>query len=444
LAEDSKLLTDKDIPFGTLNPMLSRHGPGKSLLDLNSYSFLQSLKSVVKSTYTQDSLSAVTEFKGIVLSVLNPEAFSFFSILNKVALGDKSNILKVVVRVPEIHSHLPLPRSLPDREDYEILALYPVFEGTDVVSPVPGDVVRVTFQNIANQSGPVYLGKVIGEGNIGGNSYSESGGSKSAYNASSVPLGGGKTGFNQAGIEDVGFIGYDRRGTPISQLVIHESISATKEGAIRTLLNAKDKKTGESRPLSVHFIVDTNGSVSQHLPLELAGVHADGNGTDHNIKSIGVEFINLVNVVNSSNYNRTIEDVPWVAGHRYVIPPANQLESCWQLVQRLCSGGNGVLTLQFPACQINGNSATFYWGRWGGSLNANGVMAHCRWGHSDGLYIEHYCLARFLGFSPSEAATVTNNKAQETRERIDTNFGPNFGKKIDSKRTTTITKGKLK
>lgn len=440
MAEDSKLLTDKDIPFGTLNPMLSRHGPGKSLLDLNSYSFLQSLKSVVKSTYTQDSLSAVTEFKGIVLSVLNPEAFSFFSILNKVALGDKSNILKVIVRVPEIHSHLPLPRS---GEDYEILALYPVFEGADVVSPAPGDVVRVTFQNIANQSGPIYLGKVIGEGNIGGNSYSTAGSSKEAYNnASSIPLGGGKTGFNQAGIEDVGFIGYDRRGTPISQLVIHESISATKEGAIRTLLNAKDKKTGESQPLSVHFTVDTNGSVSQHLPLELAGVHADGNGTDHNIKSIGVEFINLVNVVNPDVKNKILEGVPWVDKHKYVVPPGNQLEAAWQLIQRLCNGGNGVLTLQFPACQINGNSATFYWGRWGGSLNANGVMAHCRWGHSDGLYIEHYCLARFLGFSPSEAATVTYNKAFETKEHQE--FNGIFVSTVKSTRTTTITKGKLK
>lgn len=434
MSEQPKLITDKDIPYGTLNPIPSRSNPDRQSLDLNSYSFLQSLKRTVKRSYEHDALSSFTEFKAITLAVLNEETVSsFFSSLNK-TLGIKSDTLKIIAKIPEIHSHLPSPRS---DTDFEILSLYPIFEGHDDVVPSPGDIIRVTFQNIINQSGPIYLGKITGEGNIVGNIYSEPTRSKDLF-VNPVKFGPGTRGFTQPGIEDVGFIGYNRNGQSITQIVLHESVSSSKERTITSLLTSKSKQ-GESMPLSVHFIISPNGIVSQHLPIELAGVHADGNGEGHNIASIGVEIVNLVNVTYTGMKNKILQNVPWVDKHIYVVPPTTQLEATWQLMQKLSSSIGGV---QFPACQINGNSASFTWGRWSGHRNAIGIMAHCRWGHSDALYIEHYCLARHLGFNVEDAATITYIKASQTTDHFDIS-GP-LVKSVRGTRTTTMTLGKLK
>jgi hypothetical protein len=78
-------------------------------------------------------------------------------------------LMQVRVRIPEIHSHLPVPKDLPPRdtpsEDHGITNLYPVFVGQfDSVDggrePVHGSLVWVDFQNRTTFQGPIYLGAV--------------------------------------------------------------------------------------------------------------------------------------------------------------------------------------------------------------------------------------------------------------------------------------------
>ena len=45
------------------------------------------------------------------------------------------------------------------------------------------------------------------------------------------------------------------------------------------------------------------------------------------------------------------------------------------------------------------------------STTLPGIMAHKRWAHSDGVFIEHYVLCRFNDMSQSDAYKVTLERA---------------------------------
>lgn len=183
--------------------------------------------------------------------------------------------------------------------------------------------------------------------------------------------------------------GYSRgKGRAITQVVLHESVTSSREATVRVLA---------ARHLGVHFIVDTDGSVTQHVPVELACAHAEGFGkpSEHNEASIAVEVVNP--------YYGGEHDLhcKWAHKGLYVCPPQIQLEATWQLVR-----GLGV-PLDFPA---NGQRG-FRWGRWWAHEGAVGIMAHKRWAHADGLFVEHYCWARHRGYLPDAAFPLTVSNA---------------------------------
>lgn len=145
--------------------------------------------------------------------------------------------------------------------------------------------------------------------------------------------------------------------------------------------------------LSVHFIVDLDGSVTQHVPIEQAAAHAEGFGkpSEHNESSIAIEVVNP--------YYGGEHDLHCTWAHKglYVCPPQVQLEAVWQTILQL------PVPQVFPANDDRG----FRWGRWWNHEGAVGIMAHHRWAHSDALFVEHYCWARSRGFLPDAAFPLT-------------------------------------
>jgi len=155
----------RDLPFGRLNPMIDNFAPNKGRYNLSDPSFLNSVREGVKDRFTPDVLAGNTEYKAITLKVLPDNAnggtphwlFPAFE-----TLGAKTSLIRVIARIPELHAHLPLPR---DDDDSQILGMYPTFEGASFNGkPNPGQIIRVTYQNIYNLTGPVYLGTLTAEG----------------------------------------------------------------------------------------------------------------------------------------------------------------------------------------------------------------------------------------------------------------------------------------
>lgn len=177
--------------------------------------------------------------------------------------------------------------------------------------------------------------------------------------------------------------GYSRgKGRVITQIVLHESVTNSRDATVKVL---------SARHLGVHFIVDTDGSVTQHVPVELACAHAEGFGkpSEHNEASIAVEVVNPY-------YGGDLA-CSWAHKGKYNAPPQVQLESVWALIR-----GLGV-EIAFPANDDRG----FRWGRWWNHEGAVGIMAHQRWAHADGLFVEHYCWARARGYLPDAAYPLT-------------------------------------
>lgn len=160
------IILDDKIPFGTLNPMnVNQFAPGKADLDVKRYSFLSSLKDIVKERHTPDAFAGVTEYKAIVLKNLNEGQFGTSEIASIFGLNP-GGAVRFIAKIPELHACLPVPKDL---SDVDVLRMYPIFEGAvSLGKPNEGDIVRVTFQNTLKQLNPIYLGPLLGTANISG------------------------------------------------------------------------------------------------------------------------------------------------------------------------------------------------------------------------------------------------------------------------------------
>jgi hypothetical protein len=174
---------------------------------------------------------------------------------------------------------------------------------------------------------------------------------------------------------------YARKG-PITQLVIHESVTTSEPSTVRVL---------QGKGLGVHYSVDRDGTVRQHVPDELAVVHA---GDGHNAPSVAVEIVTPYYVPSNATYRQELEasgsrfiTATWADKGAYVTPPLRQLESAYRLVRHLASKLR--VPYVFPGMTKDG----FQWGRIP-NADVPGIMAHTRWAHSDGAFVEHYIIAR--------------------------------------------------
>ncbi len=114
-------------------------------------------------------------FQGIVLQVIAADPAQR---ITSMLFGRELKLLKLKVRIPELHVSLPIP----SKEEMEAvknntlrtnstIEFYPIFTAQDeeVSKKIPnvGDIVWVTFKNIEQQSGGIYLGTVAGATSIG-------------------------------------------------------------------------------------------------------------------------------------------------------------------------------------------------------------------------------------------------------------------------------------
>jgi len=193
---------------------------------------------------------------------------------------------------------------------------------------------------------------------------------------------------------------WSRNDATVDQVVIHESVTSSRATTVRVL---------EARGLSVHYIVDRVGSVTQHAPLADQCAHAGGK---HNRRSVAVE---VVNRYYGSQGDGGEPDIAAVWAHRgwYILPTIQQCEAVWLLLvdvhERIAT-----IPLTFPGV-IKGS---FAWGRLPLVQRLRvppGIMAHHRTGHADGLFPEHYCVLRALDFSSLAAYRLTVEAASSGR-----------------------------
>lgn len=191
------------------------------------------------------------------------------------------------------------------------------------------------------------------------------------------------------------------RKKPASQIVIHESVSPSRERTISDL---------RGKGLDVHYIVERDGSVTQHVPDNLAAAHA---GNEHNDPSIAIEYVNRYYVPGDPNIQKAlvasgsrIINAKWAHKGAYVVPPQVQLEAGYRLTKLIISR-NRTIPKTFPGTA----GGVFKWGRIA-QHHVPGIMAHARWDHSDGAFPEHYTWLRFRGYSPIDAYVRTLDAAQ--------------------------------
>lgn len=195
---------------------------------------------------------------------------------------------------------------------------------------------------------------------------------------------------------------YPRGKTPIDEIVIHESVTGSRVATLGVL---------QRRSLGVHYIVDRDGSITQHVPLAMACAHAEGFGRPslHNERSVAIEVVNRYYGAAASPGDHVIGAV-WAHKGRYIVPTGVQLEAVWALVQDVAD--DCAVPLVWPGVQrmLKVGPKRFHWGRIK-THEVPGVMAHARWAHADGLFVEHYLLLRSLGHEPGPALQHTIDAA---------------------------------
>ena len=104
------------------------------------------LRTTMLKTYEPDKLSQQTEFNAICLKQLNNSS------------EDGKNIVKIIARVPELHTMIPIPK---DENDFLAMSLYPVYTSANNFNPKvttdsvePGVRMVVSYQNYLNFGGP--------------------------------------------------------------------------------------------------------------------------------------------------------------------------------------------------------------------------------------------------------------------------------------------------
>ena len=273
-------------------------------------------------------------------------------------------------------------------------------------------------------------------------------GAQPAVNLKELPLLANPISGAEAGTE---FTSQGEKRTPedITQIIIHET--AGSRGTVPSKRPNGDPKavaTLEDREpkLSIHFIIDEHGTVTQHVPLLNEAFHA----RSHNPMSVGVDLVNwgfispaqqksLVKKTDGAPYHVLIKGFKHSKGAGMLLNTQAQCRALWKLIKNIVkelfpdvtpgtattagyspsiklvaagAAATGTAELLFP-CSIKKDSTGNRFqnsprrdARHAAVSVAGGILAHDRFGHSDGLFAEYYCLGRYTGLSDVAAWKV--------------------------------------
>lgn len=205
------------------------------------------------------------------------------------------------------------------------------------------------------------------------------------------------------------FRGKSRCGKPVTEVIIHETVTRSVEVTIRVL---------QKRNLGAHFIIGPDGEVTQHGDLANDWLYHAG---FHNRPSVGIEVVNpyyprcrKAGVV----WTRTIE-APWAHEGHYVLPTIAQAEATSLLVNWLSS--DKAEGLSIPKRWIGLNKNCMAMGRVpSAKLRNPGIYAHHYFGHADGAWLVLYCWLRMeAGFDPHQAYEEAIKRAVGAKKFID-------------------------
>jgi len=182
-----------------------------------------------------------------------------------------------------------------------------------------------------------------------------------------------------------------QRSCPVTEFIIHETVTRSWSSTVQVLKPKSDSNPG-GRGLGVQLIADADGVVYQHGDLA-KDLH--WHGSQHNGPSIGIETVNPYEprfAPAGGPWTDVIEDAPWAAGHKYVVPTPAQSEAVCRTILWAASPNSG---LAIPRTWIGLHGSLFLMGPFAaaGSV-APGIYAHHYFGHGDGSWLVLYAWLR--------------------------------------------------
>lgn len=196
---------------------------------------------------------------------------------------------------------------------------------------------------------------------------------------------------------DYRFVNSRRTHLPVTEIVVHETVTCSALATVEVLEPVGPKNPG-GRNLGVHFIVDPSGKVYQHGDLASDMLwHA----SQHNGPSFGIETVNPYEpaLMPKNGPWTTVIEAPWAAGGKYVVPTPEEAEAVNGILAWAMKGGPGQppeLNIPFTWHGLTGGSMAL--GRVTGADQLSpGVYAHTYFQHADGAWLVLYCWLRTAG-----------------------------------------------
>jgi hypothetical protein len=200
----------------------------------------------------------------------------------------------------------------------------------------------------------------------------------------------------------------DRAGKPVTEIVIHETVTCSVEETVAVL---------KKRRLSVHLILDEHGRFTQHGDLandKLA--HA----SQHNGASVGIEVVNpyYPSYLKPGMAWSTVIDAPWAHKKKYVLPTPAQAEAVARFIEWVTSRASG---LAIPRTWIGlaGSKLAMAEVESASKLRP-GIYAHHYFGHADGSLLVLYAWLRLeAGLAPDAAFVEAVRRGSGVRWNVD-------------------------